>query len=287
MNNEINTTELMRPTGLKLTLDVNNITVGYTDEGSANDPAIIFIHGFPFNRFMWNHQVEALKDNFRVISYDVRGHGESLIGNDELTIDLFVTDLIALMDQLKVEAAVLCGLSMGGYIALRAMEQHPARFLGLALSDTQCAADTPEAKENRMKAIEGIKQTGVERYADASIINLFASSSFKSRQEEVVTIRSVIEKTSTDTLCNTLMALANRKETCSSLTEITVPVLILVGKEDKITPIASAELMQQKIKGSIIRVIEHAAHLSNLENPSDFNSQLTQFLSERFKKTHL
>src|SRR5688572_25422524 len=158
----------MRQTGPKLQLVVNNITVGYTDEGPANSPAIVFIHGFPFNRLMWNHQVESLKDNFRVISYDVRGHGESLIGNEEFSVDLFVSDLIALMDQLKIEVAVLCGLSVGGYIALRAIEQYPARFLGLILSDTQCTADTPEGKEKRNKAIEGIKQTGVEPYADAS-----------------------------------------------------------------------------------------------------------------------
>lgn len=287
MNNETIVTEFMRPTGINLQLTVNNLTVGYTDEGPDNAPTIIFIHGFPFNRAMWTAQVEMLKDSFRVISYDVRGHGESDIGSTQFSINLFVGDLIHFMDTLNIKATVVCGLSMGGYIALRAMELHPTRFLGLVLSDTQCTADTPEGKEKRSKAIDSINQNGVESYADASIINLFATESFNSKQEEVVTIRSIIEKTSKETLCKTLMALANRKETCSGLGEINVPVLIMVGKEDKITPIASAEFMHQKIKGSVMSIIDDAGHLANLENPSAFNSHLSQFLLDRFSKTHL
>jgi 3-oxoadipate enol-lactonase len=284
---ETTTIKHMDPSKSNHQLIVNNLSISYTDAGSKNAMAIIFIHGFPFNRSMWASQLEVLKDDFRVISYDVRGHGDSDIGSTEFSISLFAGDLIHLMDTLHIATAVVCGLSMGGYIALRAIELHPNRFLGLVLSDTQCAADTPEGKENRIKAIDGINQNGVEPYADASIINLFASESFKTRQEEVVTIRSIIEKTSKETLCKTLMALANRNETCSSLSEINVPVLILVGKDDKITPIASAKFMHQKIKGSVMSIIDDAGHLANLENPFAFNSQLSQFLSDRFSKAHL
>jgi pimeloyl-ACP methyl ester carboxylesterase len=277
----------MRPIGTNLQLIVNDLTVGYTDEGPGNATAIIFIHGFPFNRSLWADQVEMLKDNFRVISYDVRGHGGSDIGNEDFSIDLFVTDLISLMNRLKIDAAVVCGLSMGGYIALRAMEQHSTRFLGLILSDTQCGADTPEGKEKRMKAIDSINHGDVQSYADASIINLFATQSFETKQEEVVTIRSIIEKTSKVTLCKTLMALANRNETCASLTQINVPVLILVGEDDKITPVGSAIFMHERVKGSVMAIIEGAGHLSNLENTSSFNSHLNKFLSDHFGKPNL
>src|SRR5689334_18153554 len=135
------------PTELKVV--INNLTVSYTDDGLQDSPVIIFIHGFPFNKHIWAGQVETLKENFRVIAYDIRGHGESSAGNVDFSIDLFATDLISLMDVLKIEKAMLCGLSMGGYIALNAMEKYQHRFIALILCDTQCIADTTEAREKR------------------------------------------------------------------------------------------------------------------------------------------
>ena len=162
---------------------INNLLVSYTDEGKEGSPVIIFIHGFPFNKSMWNLQVESLKDDYRLITYDIRGHGNSDAGNEDFSIDLFANDLIGLMDALKIDKAILCGLSMGGYIALNAIEKHKERFDALILSDTQCIADTPEAKEKRIKAIESIRKTGVEKYAEESIKNLFASESFTTRRK--------------------------------------------------------------------------------------------------------
>jgi 3-oxoadipate enol-lactonase len=258
---------------------VNNVTVSHNDEGPNNAPVIIFIHGFPFNKSMWNLQVEALKDKYRVISYDIRGHGKSDAGNEVFTIDLFVNDLINLMDALKIDNAILCGLSMGGYIALNAMEKYHERFNALILSDTQCIADTPEAKEKRIKAIESIRKTGAERYADESIKNLFASGSFITKEKEIAAVREMILKTSEQSLCNTLLALSVRKETCTILPGIKIPTLIMVGNEDKITPPASARFMHEKIKDSILKILEYAGHLSNLESPGEFNVQLKRFIA--------
>jgi pimeloyl-ACP methyl ester carboxylesterase len=228
---------------------------------------------------MWNLQVEPLKDNYRLIMYDIRGHGNSDAGNEDFSIDLFANDLIGLMDALKIDKAILCGLSMGGYIALNATIKYPERFVALVLSDTQCIADTPEAKEKRMKAIESIRKTGVEKYAGESIKNLFAPESFRLRKAEIAVVREMIVKTSEQTLCNTLNALSVRKETCSNLTDIKIPVLIMAGKEDKITPPAAAQFMFGKIKGSLLYIIDHAGHLSNIENPGEFNNQLKKFIA--------
>ena len=258
---------------------INNVTVSYNDEGPENAPVIIFIHGFPFNKSMWNLQVKALKDKYRVITYDVRGHGKSDAGNDVFTIDLFVKDLINLMDALKIDNAILCGLSMGGYIALNAMGKYPERFNALILCDTQCIADTPEAKEKRIKAIESIRKTGVEKYADESIKNLFASGSFITKQKEIAAVREMILKTSEQSLCNTLLALSHRKETCNILPGIKIPALIMVGNEDKITPPASARFMNENIKDSIMKILEYAGHLSNLESPYEFNVHLKRFIA--------
>lgn len=118
----------MRYFGNNIKTFINNLMVSYTDNGSDEAPVIIFIHGFPLNKTMWDNQLNALKEDYRVISYDIRGHGDSEQGNEDFSIKLFVTDLLHLMDALKIEKASLCGLSMGGYIALNAIENHPGRF---------------------------------------------------------------------------------------------------------------------------------------------------------------
>jgi len=223
-------------------------------------------------------QVEALEDNYRVITYDVRGHGSSDAGTGDFSIELFVDDLISLMDDLKIDNTILCGLSMGGYIALNAIEHCQKRFNALILCDTNCLADTPEAKEKRAKAIENVNKNGIEKYADESLNNLFAPESFATMKIEIANVREMIINTSKETICNTLHALSVRVETCDKLSDIKVPVLILVGEKDKITPSSAAHLMHEKIKGSILHVIGHAAHLSNIENPYDFNKELRKFI---------
>lgn len=269
----------MSYSGNSLGITVNNHVVSYIGEGKKGAPSVIFVHGFPFNKTLWDLQIESLRDHYNVIAYDIRGFGDSDTGNEDFTIELFVKDLISLMDALKIDTTILCGLSMGGYIALNAIEHYAGRFNALILSDTNCIADTPEAKEKRMKAIESIKQTGVEKYADESIKNYFAPDSFINRPEEVAAVREMIVRTSEKSLCNALLALSLRKETCSILQDIKVPVLILVGKEDKITPPAAAQLMHEKIKDSVLKIIDHAAHLSNIENPDEFNNQLKKFVA--------
>lgn len=270
----------IRSIGKNIKITVNNIAVSYTDEGLENAPVIIFIHGFPFNKEMWNRQLAALSESFRVIAYDVRGHGNSYSGTDDFSIELFVNDLLLLMDALEIEKTTLCGLSMGGYIALKAMENFPHRFDSLVLCDTSCAADSPEAKEKRMKAIEIIMENGVAKFADDSLKNFFAPESFIKKKEVIAEVREIMVNTTEKSVIKTLLALSRRLETCSTLCKIKVPVLILVGEEDKITPPEAAQFMQNEIHGSVMSVIENAGHLSNLENPDQFNEQLIKFLEK-------
>ena len=267
----------MREKGNNINISLNNLNVCYSDHGPEEAPIIIFIHGFPFNKSMWNLQIEALKDNYRVIAYDIRGHGSSDGGNQDFSIDLFVQDLILLMNTLKIFKAVLCGLSMGGYIALNAIKYHPERFEALVLSDTQCKADTLEIREKRINTLENIVEKGVERFADESVKNLFAGRSFTTNTQEIAAVRKMILDTSEQTLCNTLFALSTRSETCGDLSNIIVPVLIMVGEEDKITALAEAIFMNKGIKNSILHVISGSGHLPNMENASMFNERLKAF----------
>lgn len=269
---------MKRCIGKNLTLAVNNILVNYNDEGPDNAEVILFLHGFPFNKSMWDMQMENLKEDYRVIAYDIRGHGSTEAGNDDFSIDIFANDLIGFMDKLELKKVILCGLSMGGYIALNAIARYAHSFGALVLCDTQCTADLPEVKEKRKKAIEGILKDGVEKYVEDSIPNLFASESLEAKKQEIDAIREIMKKTSAQTLCATLQALAERNETCSKLSAIEVPVLVIVGKEDKITPPAASRQMQERIQGAHLSIIAHAGHLTNIENPNEFNTQLKQFL---------
>lgn len=274
----------MRYIGTDIEMTVNNHTVSYTDEGPDHAKVIILIHGFPLNKSMWNKQIDILIESYRVIAYDVRGHGNSTAGTDNFSIELFVADLLGLMDALKIDRAMLCGLSMGGYIALNAVENFPKRFGALILCDTNCTPDTPEAKIKRMIAVENIEKYGGEIYANESLKNLFAPESFVTNKEKIEMVKEMIVETSVQSLSRTLYALSRRKETCSDLVSIRIPVLIVVGREDKITPLDAARLMQKSIKGSILNIIEHAGHLSNIENSYDFNDQLLKFVSSvKFK----
>jgi 3-oxoadipate enol-lactonase len=274
----------MCPSEKNIRISVNDIMVLYNDEGPKDSTVIIFIHGFPLNKSMWDKQLEVLKTDYRVIAYDVRGHGFTDIGKLDFSIELFVEDLIALMDTLKIASATICGLSMGGYIALNAIEKYPERFDALILSDTQCTADSAEQKAKRLITIETIKTNGLENFADESIKNLFAPESFTFKKAERGLVKEMILHTSEQSLSNTLQALANRKETCESLGKIKVPTLILVGDQDKITPLSASQFMESKINGSILQIIDRAGHISNMEKPIEFNSQIKNFMST-FVKT--
>jgi len=257
---------------------VNGHELCYCENGPELGPTLIFIHGFPFNQTMWHNQVVALQKNYRVLTYDLRGFGSSSAGEDEFSIDLFAEDLICFMDALQIKKAIICGLSIGGYIAMNAIEKYLNRFEALILCDTQCIFDTPEVKENRFLAIEVIQNKGIEKFANDTIKMLFAKESYFTKVSEINTIRQMIFSNSKEVIINTLMALANRKETCSKLQHVQIPVLILVGSEDRLTPTDAAAYMNAKLFDSKMIVIEQSGHLSNIENPEQFNNELKKFL---------
>ncbi|MDP1677135.1 MAG: alpha/beta fold hydrolase [Bacteroidota bacterium] len=262
---------------------INNCLTRYIDVGSPNAIPIIFIHGFPFSHKMWNFpggQIDVLSSTNRVIAYDIRGHGESEVGTGHYSIELFVDDLFALMDHLHIPKAIICGLSMGGYIALRAVERNPERILGLVLCDTRSEADGNEAKIRRANGIKFIQTNGMKFYAQDYVKIVFAPSSFESHPESIKLIQSVVERTASTSIFGTLLALAARTDTTSSLPNITCPTLILVGEKDNLTPINASQAMNKVIPGSTIVIIPNAGHISNMENPSEFNKYLVEFVSQ-------
>jgi 3-oxoadipate enol-lactonase len=244
--------------------------------------SLVFLHGFPFNRSTWDDQVGLFSPQFRTIRYDHRGQGESGVGDGLFTVELLVDDLIGMLDHLQVGRAILCGLSMGGYVALRAVERHPERVSGLVLCDTRSEADSNEAKMKRAAAIKAIAEKGVEAFADGFLKGIFPAETFEKRPDVVARVKKMITATSPLGLRGTLLALAARTSTTESLGRIQVPALVLVGEKDSITPPSAAESLQKAIPGATMRVIPGAGHLSNLDNPAAFNDALASFLKKSF-----
>jgi 3-oxoadipate enol-lactonase len=260
---------------------INGAEIFYADVGDKSVTPIVLVHGFPFNSDMWAPQIDALKAAFRVITYDVRGHGRSEVGDGQYTLEMFVDDLIALLDHLRLDKVVLCGLSMGGYIALRAVERNPERCRAVILADTTSNADSNEAKLRRAASIKRIKSTGVKPYAEEFPKAVLSPQTHQKRTDVVEMVRGMIQSNSPIGICGALLAMAARTDTTASLSKVSDPALILVGQEDKTTPPELSEKMHQLIPNSELQIVPNAAHLSNLENPEGFNSHLLNFLTRR------
>ncbi len=261
------------------TITANNISISYNDAGEGQLP-IIFLHGFPFDKSMWQDQIEVLKSSHRVIAYDIRSFGASTNDESELSIELCANDLIKFMEALHITKAILCGFSMGGYIALNAVSRFPNFFAGIILCDTQCIADSEEAKAKRYKRIEQIDAEGTNEFTKDFIKNIFYKKSLTNKKDLVESIESNIQSNSSHVIIGGLKALALRSDTCFSLASIEVPTLIICGREDVITPILQSERMHNTIKNSSFKIIDEAGHLSNMEQPEEFNKYLQEFLSQ-------
>lgn len=257
---------------------INNIAIAFEDRGDHSRTPIVLIHGFPFSRATWQPQVDVLSKSYRVIAYDVRGHGESEVADGQYMLEFFVDDFIGLLDYLSVEKATVVGLSMGGYIALRAVERNPERCHALVLCDTRSEADSNEGKLKRAASIRTVKTQGLRRFAEEFVKGVFARQTFQKKPDLVDFALGITERNSPNGICGALLALASRTDTTGSLPNIRVPTLILVGEHDLLTPPSVAQVMKERIANAELHIVPDAAHMSNLENPEAFNHFLLKFI---------
>jgi len=257
---------------------INGIAINYAERGLPQGTPLVMIHGFPFNHSMWDAQMMALPQDVRAVTFDLRGHGESDVGDGQYSIEFFVDDMIGLLDHLGIRAAALCGLSMGGYIALRAVERHPDRVRALVLCDTRSEPDTNEGRVKRAATVLAVKQNGVKPFARQFVPTVLAQTTLERHPDVAERVRLMIEGNSPLGICGALLAMAARTDTTPSLSAIKIPTLIIVGEHDQLTPPASARALHERIPGSAFVTVPEAAHLSNLENPSFFNEHLVKFL---------
>ncbi|MBI4424289.1 MAG: alpha/beta fold hydrolase [Elusimicrobia bacterium] len=250
--------------------------LGYEDRGGSGVP-LVLIHAFPLDRRMWEPQA-PLAARARLIAYDVRGFGESPGGDGQYPFELLVDDLLGLLDHLKLPSAILCGLSMGGYLALRAAERAPERVRGLILADTKSEADGDEAKLKRAAALLAIKRGGLAPFADGFLKGALSPKTLAERPQVAERVRGLILDNAPSGVCAALLAMAARTDTTAALARLSLPALVLVGEHDALTPPDAARALSAALKGSRLELLPAAGHLSNLENPAAFNAAVSRFL---------
>ena len=259
-------------------VQIDNFKMAYTDTGAGRP--VVLIHGYPFNRSLWNEQIAALSSAFRVIAPDLRGFGESEASDEPATMNRMAQDIALLLDHLEIPRATLGSLSMGGYVTFAFYKQFASRVRALILADTRAQADTEEAKQTRAQQAEKALAEGMNGIADAMLPKLLTPETVSKRPEIVKRVRDMMLKTKPEGAAGALRGMAERDDQTSLLSKITVPALILVGAEDAITPVADSEKMHEAIKGSRLVVLENAGHVSNIERTEKFNEALLDFLKE-------
>jgi pimeloyl-ACP methyl ester carboxylesterase len=257
-------------------LKINNL--GVFDFEGDKEP-LIFVHAFPLSSKMWKQQVEYFQNKYRVITYDIRGLGESKVSDYQYMMETFVNDFFSVIDKLELETITACGLSMGGYIILRALSKNPERFRAVILSDTKAEADDNDALINRSQSIIQIKNNGLSDFLKNFIKKLITEESYNN-QEIYNFLNNIMQEQSPEGICGAQIAIATRTETLEKLKNIKVPALIMVGEKDILIPLEYANNMNKNLRNSDVTVVPGAAHLPNIENPEFFNNAIFTFLKK-------
>jgi len=256
------------------------VTVGEVDlavEVRGDGVPVLFVHGFPFDRTMWRHQLAALT-RWKRIAPDLRGAGASTpaAAQDGYSIARYADDLVAILDALGVREAVVCGLSLGGYVVFELVRRHADRVKAVLLVDTKPDADAPDAKRERDKLAALVEREGPDPLVSRLLPTLLGQHTQPEVAEQV---REMARRWSVPGLVGALRALRDRPDSTATLRQIRVPALVLVGSEDQIAPPAGAQEMAARIPNAQFQVVPAAGHLAPLEQPLVTTRLIADFLS--------
>jgi YbgC/YbaW family acyl-CoA thioester hydrolase len=256
-------------------ITVNGVSLAVDSRGDGR--CVLFIHGYPFDRTLWHYQLSHL-EGWRRIAPDLRGMGLSDAPDLGYSMTTYADDLAALLDALGVESAVLCGLSMGGYVAFEFLRRFRHRVLGLVLMDTRAEADTPDGRRARDAQAAQARDRGPAAVAEAMLPQLFAEAD-PAHSPAATRARRMIAGTPVAGIVGALSAMRDRPDSSDLLATLDgIPTLVAVGAHDRITPPDRAEAMADAIPGARFEVIAGAGHLPPLEKPAETTALLADFL---------
>jgi pimeloyl-ACP methyl ester carboxylesterase len=240
---------------------------------------LLFIHGYPLSRKIWLPQLTGLSDEAKMISIDLRGHGESFPFEGTYSMDLLADDCKRLLHEIGIESPILvCGLSMGGYVTMALYRKYPGIFKGMILTSTKPGPDSAEGKANRDIAIKDAYEQGANYIANNMLQKIVSPITFSTQADLLKNIYTIMAGTSINGIIGALQGMKERPDSTTILSQVKCPVLIIHGEDDRLIPVKDAELMHQHIPNSQFVVIPQAGHLPNLEQPDGFNQVIRDFI---------
>ncbi|MEU6722480.1 alpha/beta fold hydrolase [Nonomuraea wenchangensis] len=257
------------------------VTVGavqlYTRSSGTGLP-VVLLHAFPLSSAMWLAQREGLAKVCRVITPDLRGFGGSRLGEDDPSLDLMADDVARLLDDEGIERAVVGGLSMGGYVTLAFCRRHPDRLLGAILADTKAVPDPAPARDNRERIAQAVLSEGSDVLVSEVLPGLIGPTTKERRAMVFGRVKGLVQSAPPGAVAWAQRAMAGRPDSTATLAGLKVPLLVVVGEEDDLTPPAEAKAMAEAVPGARLEVIPKAGHLSAVEQPEAFNAAVSEFL---------
>lgn len=249
-------------------------------DDSGSGPAVVLIHGFPLCRQMWQPQAAALRQaGYRVIIPDLPGFGESPPLSGDASMGGYADAVIALLDQLQIETAVIGGMSMGGYVLLDLVERYPQRLWAAMYLVTRAAADDDAGKGRRSDMAEAVRSGNLDQVPTTFEQLLFAPATLRQQPELVDRVRRWMETAAPAGVIAALLAMRDRKDYLDLLPTLNVPALVVGAAEDLAIPPAHAEVLAAGLPRAELHIIPHAGHMANLEQPAAFNAILLAFLA--------
>jgi 3-oxoadipate enol-lactonase len=246
----------------------------------GDGPPVVLLHPFPCDHEFWYPVAAALESRYRLILPDLRGHGDSEIGEGPALMAKHASDIARVLDAAGIGQAAFVGCSIGGYILFEFWRRFRARVAALALCDTRPQADTTEARANRLKGADSVLEQGTGPFIESMIPKLMGRTTVSSRPDLVDGARAMMRKMSAENVSLVQRGMAERPDSVADLKTINIPTLILIGEEDVLSTVADGELMRQHIAGSELKVIPKAGHYSPWEQPGAVGTVLRQFLDD-------
>lgn len=245
----------------------------------AGDGApVVLLHAFPLSSAMWLGQREGLSGVCRVITPDLRGFGGSPLGDEEPSLDVMADDVAETLDAEGVDRVVIGGQSMGGYVAMAFCRRHPRRVRGLILADTKASADSEAARENRERIAREVERDGTGVLLRDVLTGLVGPTTRERRPMVYGRVRGLVQAAPPGAVAWASRAMAGRPDSFDTLRALRAPALVIVGEEDRLSPLADAEAMAMTVSDSRLVRIDRAGHLSAIEQPEAFNRAVAAFV---------
>jgi 3-oxoadipate enol-lactonase len=257
-------------------IKANGITINYQIDGTDGAPCLVFSNSLATTIAMWDEQAAALKDKFRVLRYDQRGHGATDAPAGRYPFDTLLADALGLLDALSIKKAHFAGVSMGGATALGLAQKHADRFGRIIVCDSPCQS-TPASSQQWEERIVIAQEKGMAALVEPTVSRWFPAETVAKNPPHLDKVRGMIRDTPVNGFIGCAAALAAH-DYASAITTVKCPVLFMVGEKDGATPTAMRKL-NEKLSGSHFVELPGAGHISNMDRPAEFTRAIREFLT--------